>query len=80
MDGSFLALSWSCFSGYQNPCHVLLLAQLVHFEVESTHPLGLTTGQWNAAIQELKRLAGAAGGGEAWGAVCAEHSATRRAK
>jgi hypothetical protein len=35
--GSFLALSWSCFSGYQKPCHVLLLPHVVHFELESTH-------------------------------------------
>jgi len=38
MAGS-LALSWSCFSEYQKSCHVLLLAQVVHFEVDSTTSL-----------------------------------------
>ena len=36
MVGSLLALSWSYFTEYQKPCHVLLLTQVVHFEVEST--------------------------------------------
>ena len=37
MAGSFLALSWSYFPEYQKPCYVLPLAQVVHFEVDSTH-------------------------------------------
>jgi len=36
MAGSLLALSWWFFPDYQKPCHVLLLTQVVHFEVEST--------------------------------------------
>ena len=31
-----LASSWSYFSIYQKPCHVLLLTQMMHFEFEST--------------------------------------------
>ena len=36
MAGSLLALSWWFFPEYQKPCHVQLLAQVVHFEVDST--------------------------------------------
>ncbi len=39
-DGLLLALSWSYFSIYQKPCHVLLFTQMVHFELESTCDTG----------------------------------------
>lgn len=34
--GRLLGVSWSCFSKYQKSYHVLLLAQVVRFQVEST--------------------------------------------
>jgi hypothetical protein len=40
-----LALIWFCFSEYQKLCHVLSLAYVVRFEVESTHPVVETWGR-----------------------------------
>jgi hypothetical protein len=36
MADAFLALIWLCFSEYQKLFHVLFLAYVVRFEVEST--------------------------------------------
>jgi hypothetical protein len=40
MADSFLALIWLCFSEYQKLFHVLFLAYVVRFEVESTRYAG----------------------------------------
>ncbi len=55
-----LAVSWSIFSTYQKSCHVLLLAQVVHFELESTLKkqwLGMVSLElfWNSSLLKIER-------------------------
>jgi len=53
MAGSLLALSWSYFPEYQKPCHVLLFAHVVHFELDST----MTIEKISAFITSITSIA-----------------------